>query len=89
MVRIAPDALGVAGEPLQPAAAATIEASFDAPLIDYYASSESGTMARTHPGVPGLYLVEESLVLERPTDKLAETERAIADWMSRQQGAAS
>ncbi|MFJ9692463.1 phenylacetate--CoA ligase family protein [Kitasatospora sp. NPDC101183] len=64
---IAPDALGVAGEPLRPAVAAAIEASFDAPLIDYYASSESGTMAHTHPGVPGLYVVEENIVLE-PVD---------------------
>ncbi|WP_411082842.1 phenylacetate--CoA ligase family protein [Streptomyces sp. cmx-18-6] len=66
-LHIAPDALGVAGEPLRPAVAAAIEASFDAPLIDYYASSESGTMAHTHPGVEGLYLVEENAVLE-PVD---------------------
>ncbi|MGA4844310.1 phenylacetate--CoA ligase family protein [Streptomyces sp. G45] len=66
-LKITPDALGVAGEPLRPAVAAAIEASFGAPLIDYYASSESGTLAHTYPGVPGLYLVEENAVLE-PVD---------------------
>jgi len=66
-LRIAPRALAVAAEPLLPEARQAIEETFAAPLLNSYACSEGGLIAWSHPGSPGLHLVEDSAVYE-PVD---------------------
>lgn len=67
-LHIAPRELACSSEPLTPEARRTIEAAFGAPLINSYACSEAGIMARSFPGVPGMHLTEDAAIYE-PVDR--------------------
>ena len=66
-LRIAPQELSCGAEPLLLEARRDIEAAFGVPVINTYASSEVGVMARSFPGSSGLHLMEDVAVYE-PVD---------------------
>ncbi len=66
-LRIAPLELSCGSEPLLPEARRAIEMAFGVPVINTYASSEAGIMARSFPGAAGLHLMEAVAVYE-PVD---------------------
>jgi phenylacetate-coenzyme A ligase PaaK-like adenylate-forming protein len=66
-LRISPDSLMCAGEPLTPEARASIEEAFGCPLSNLYAATEVGILARSYPGSIGLHLNEDIAVFE-PVD---------------------
>ena len=65
-LHIAPRQLTCGSEPLLPEARRAIEDAFGA-VINTYATSEAGVMARSFPGSPGLHLTEDVAVYE-PVD---------------------
>lgn len=66
-LRIVPRVLTSVAEPLPPGARWAIETAFAAPLLNGYSASETGSIAHSYPGLPGLYLTEDTAVYE-PVD---------------------
>jgi phenylacetate-coenzyme A ligase PaaK-like adenylate-forming protein len=66
-LHIAPLEISCTSEPLLPEARRAIAAAFAAPVLNTYASSEVGIMARSFPGGVGLHLMEDIAVYE-PVD---------------------
>jgi phenylacetate-coenzyme A ligase PaaK-like adenylate-forming protein len=66
-LRISPRELNCAGEPLLPETRADIEDAFRCPLINLYAATELGVIARSYPNSTGLHLNEDIAVFE-PVD---------------------
>ena len=66
-LRITPQELSCGAEPLLGEARRTIEDVFGLQVINTYACSEAGLIARSFPGTPGLHLAEDHAVYE-PVD---------------------
>lgn len=66
-LQISPQELNCAGEPLFPPVRAEVEQAFGHPLINLYAASEAGVIARSYPYSSGLHLNEDIAVFE-PVD---------------------
>jgi len=66
-LRISPQELNCAGEPLLPEARSEVEEAFGRPLINLYAASEASVIARSYPYSRGLHLNEDIAVYE-PVD---------------------
>jgi phenylacetate-CoA ligase len=66
-LRIAPQVLLGGAEPMPPRMRADIEAAFHAPVINFYATSETWTMACSYPGRTELHLAEDVAIYE-PVD---------------------
>jgi phenylacetate-coenzyme A ligase PaaK-like adenylate-forming protein len=64
---ISPRELNCGAEPLLPDARAQIEAAFGRPVMNLYAATEVGVIARSYPGSAGLHLNEDIAVYE-PVD---------------------
>ncbi|HEV7215726.1 MAG TPA: AMP-binding protein, partial [Chloroflexota bacterium] len=67
-LHISPTRLASGAEPLLPEARRAIEAAFGVPVFNAYGASETGYMAVSFPGSPGLHLIEDSNVYE-PVDE--------------------
>lgn len=66
-LRISPRELSCAAEPLVPETRADIEDAFGCPLLNLYAATEVGVIARSFPNSTGLHLNEDIAVFE-PVD---------------------
>ena len=66
-LHVSPVYLNCAGEPLLAETRADIEAAFDCPLLNLYAATEVGVIARSFPRSTGLHLNEDIAVYE-PVD---------------------
>ncbi|MDQ1422776.1 MAG: hypothetical protein QOD72_274 [Acidimicrobiaceae bacterium] len=66
-LRISPRELNCAAEPLGPETRADIEDAFGCPLLNLYAATEVGVIARSFPNSTGLHLNEDIAVFE-PVD---------------------
>jgi phenylacetate-CoA ligase len=68
VLRICPTIIVSGAEPLRPCCRTTLESSFQAQVINAYASTEHLFMALTLPGSDGMYLLEDYLIFELRDD---------------------
>jgi phenylacetate-CoA ligase len=67
-LRIRPRVIVSGAEPLRPRCRALLQKTFQAPVVNAYASSEHLFMALSLPGSDGMYLLEDDLIFELRDD---------------------